>query len=138
MNLNEIFIPYRPVENYKAYCKQLAKDLEFTIYDYYFDNLNKLQFPSNSDIYKFKEFRQYDWRKIQFKLTNATTIQRMGLQEYVRKNRELVFNLTIKGYSFLYVCKFSPENDMRHGHVDNDTKIVYAEDNRTGQLSFVL
>jgi hypothetical protein len=131
-----IYDSFLTISDCKYYCKQVAKKLGLTVYDYFYDKYTETQFPGDSNIYQF--FNQYEQWRIRFNLTQPRIISRIGLEEYVSKNRELKFNLTIKGFSFIYVCKFSIPNEIRHGSVDNNTQTLYIEDSATGQYSFVL
>ena len=101
-----------------------------------------MQFPGDSNIYGFEVLKEYENWRIRFNLTKPKAIKKMGIEEYVSKNKELIFNLTIKGFRFLYVCKFSNSNNDAednpvHAVLDNHTKIVYIEED-SGQLSFIL
>lgn len=133
-----IYDSFLTVSDCKYYCNQLAKRLGLSVYDYFYDKHTDKQFPGNSNLYNFKVFQEYEQWRIRFNLTRPRTISRIGLDEYVMQNRELTFNLTIKGFSFLYVCKFSIHNEIRHGSVDDNTKTLYIEDSATGQYSFML
>ena len=132
-----IYDSFLTVTDCKYYCNQLAKKLNLSTYDYFYDKYSEMQFPGNSNIYAFQVFKLYeDWR-IRFNLTKPKTIKKLGIEEYVSKNKELVFNLTIKGFRFLYVCKFSNPKEVTHAVLDNNTKTVYIEESN-GQLSFIL
>ena len=101
-----IYDSFLTVADCKYYCNQLAKKLNLNTYDYFYDKSSEVQFPGDSNIYTFQDFKSYeDWR-IRFNLTKPKTIKKLGLEEYVSKYHELAFNLTIKGMRFLYVCKF--------------------------------
>lgn len=130
-----IYDSFLTVADCKYYCKQIANRLDLNTFDYFFDKYSELQFPGDSNIRSFEAFRGYeDWR-LRFNLTKPATIKKMGLDEYVSKNKELVFNLTIKGFRFLYVCKFSEKNPNVNTDVYNT---LYIEDTDTGQMRFVL
>ena len=132
-----IYDSFLTVTDCKYYCNQLAKKLNLSTYDYFYDKYSEMQFPGDSNIYAFQVFKSYeDWR-IRFNLTRPKTIKKMGIEEYVSKNKELIFNLTIKGFRFLYVCKFSNPKEVTHTVLDNYTKTVYVEESN-GQLSFIL
>lgn len=133
-----IYDSFLTVSDCKYYCKQIAKRLGYSIYDYFYDNYTETTFPGDSNLYNFKVFKSYEQWRIRFNLTQPRTIARIGIDEYVSKNRELKFNLTIKGFSFIYVCKFSIPNEIKHGTVDNNTQTLYIEDSKTGQYSFML
>ena len=132
-----IYDKFLTVSDCKYYCNQLAKKLNLNIYDYFYDKYSEMQFSGDSNIYAFHVFKSYEGWRIRFNLTKPNTIKKMGIEEYVSKNKELVFNLTIKGFMFLYVCKFSNPKEVTHGVVDNNTKTVYIEESN-GQLSFIL
>ena len=132
-----IYDSFLTVSDCKYYCNQLAKKLNLNIYDYFYDKYSEMQFSGDSNIYAFHIFKSYEGWRIRFNLTKPNTIKKMGIEEYVSKNKELVFNLTIKGFRFLYVCKFSNPKEVTHGIVDNNTKTVYIEESN-GQLSFIL
>ena len=132
-----IYDKFLTVSDCKYYCNQLAKKLNLNIYDYFYDKYSEMQFSGDSNIYAFHVFKSYEGWRIRFNLTKSNTIKKMGIEEYVSKNKELVFNLTIKGFRFLYVCKFSNPKEVTHGVVDNNTKTVYIEESN-GQLSFIL
>ena len=101
-----IYDSFLTITDCKYYCNQIAKKLNLNTYDYFYDKYSEMQFPGDSNIYAFQDFKSYeDWR-IRFNLTKPNTIKKLGLEEYVYKNKELVFNLAIKGMRFLYVCKF--------------------------------
>ena len=132
-----IYDSFLTVTDCKYYCNQLAKKMNLSTYDYFYDKYSEIQFPGDSNIYAFQVFKSYeDWR-IRFNLTKSNTIKKMGIEEYVSKNKELIFNLTIKGFGFLYVCKFSNPKDIIYDAVDNHTKIIYIQED-SGQLSFIL
>lgn len=138
-----IYDSFLTVSDCKYYCNQLAKKLNLSTYDYFYDKYSEMQFPGDSNIYAFEVLREYENWRIRFNLTKPKTIQKQGIEEYVSKNRELIFNLTIKGFRFLYVCKFSNNNkdDINdnpvHAVLYNKTKTVYVEED-SGQLSFIL
>lgn len=132
-----IYDSFLTVTDCKYYCNQLAKKLNLSTYDYFYDKYSEMQFPGDSNIYEFKVLKEYENWRIRFNLTKPKTIKKLGIEEYVSKNKELVFNLTIKGFRFLYVCKFSNPKEITHGVVDNNTKIVYIQE-ESGQLSFIL
>ena len=102
-----IYENFLTVADCKYYCNQLANKLNLSSYDYFYDKSSDIKFPGDSDITKFKLFQEYESWRIKFNLTKPKTIQELGLEEYVSKHKELRFNLTIKGLSFLYICKFS-------------------------------
>lgn len=136
-----IYDKFLTVSSCKHYCNQAAKRLNLITFDYFYDKRNELQFPGDSNIKQFKEFRDYqDWQ-IKFNLCKPATIKKTGLDEYILKHRELTFHLTIKGYSFLYICKFSSNNhnetDIINGIVEPVSDVVYIED-EGGQLRFIL
>ena len=132
-----IYDSFLTVSDCKYYCNQLAKKLNLNIYDYFYDKYSEMQFPGDSNIYGFEVLKEYENWRIRFNLTKPNTIKKMGIEEYVSKNKELVFNLTIKGFRFLYVCKFSNPKEITHAVVDNNTKTVYVQED-SGQLSFIL
>ena len=132
-----IYDSFLTITDCKYYCNQLAKKLNLSTYDYFYDKSSEVQFSGDSNIYAFQGFKSYeDWR-IRFNLTKPKTIKKIGIEEYVSKNKELIFNLTIKGFRFLYVCKFSNPKEVTHAVLDNHTKTVYIEEH-SGQLSFIL
>lgn len=136
-----IFDSFLTIADCKYYCKQLASKLNVSYYDYFYDNRNKIQFPGDTDIYKFKDFRCLEAWRLKFNLTKPKTIMKLGLENYVSKNHELVFNLTVKGYSFTYVCHFSSsdnKDETINGVVDNKTNTIYIEEKDAGQLSWSL
>jgi hypothetical protein len=127
-----IYDKYLTVADCKYYCKQIANRLDLNTFDYFFDKYSELQFPGDSNIRTFDAFHEYeDWR-LKFNLTKPATIKKMGLDEYVSKKHELVFNLTIKGFRFLYVCKFSKK------HEDKNDDTLYIEEKDTGQMCMLL
>ena len=137
-----IYDSFLTVSDCKYYCNQLAKKLNLSTYDYFYDKYSEMQFPSDSNIYGFEVLKEYENWRIRFNLTKPKTIKKMGIEEYVSKNKELIFNLTSKGVRFLYICKFSNSNNDAednpvHAVLDNHTKIVYIEED-SGQLSFIL
>ena len=132
-----IYDSFLTVSDCKYYCNQLAKKLNLSTYDYFYDKYSEMQFPSDSNIYGFEVLKEYENWRIRFNLTKPKTIKKMGIEEYVSKNKELIFNLTIKGFRFLYVCKFSNPKELTHAVLDNHTKTVYVEED-SGQLSFIL
>jgi len=118
----------------KYYCNQVANRLGLKPFFYYYDKLNNLQFPGNSNVHSFKEFREYESWRIKFNLTNPATIKKAGLDEYVLKHKELAFHLTIKGYSFLLMCKFSqPNHNEAACTIQETVKPIYIEETN-GQL----
>ena len=133
-----IFDKFLTVAGCKYYCNQIASRLNLRTFDYFYDKRNCIQFPGDSNIYSFKEFREYEKWRIRFNLTRPATIKKAGLDEYVLSHKELTFNLTIKGYSFVYVCKFSQPNcnEIKHGYLDDNTKSIYIEE-ANGQYSFL-
>lgn len=120
-----IYDHFLTVADCKYYCKEVANRLNLKTFDYFFDKYSELQFPGDSNIYAFDAFRGYQNWQIKFNLTKPATIKKMGLDEYVSKYHELKFNLTIKGMSFLYVCKFSPIKE----------EVIYVQE-PSGQLAF--
>ena len=132
-----IYDSFLTITDCKYYCNQLAKKLNLNTYDYFYDKYSEMQFPGDSNIYTFQDFKSYENWRIRFNLTKPKTIKKLGIEEYVSKNKELVFNLTIKGMRFLYVCKFSNPKEVTHAVLDNHTKTVYIEED-SGQLSFIL
>lgn len=136
-----IYDHFLTIADCKYYCNQIAKRLNLTVFDYFYDKYNQIQFPGDSNIYKFDAFRCYeDWR-VRFNLTKPATIKKIGIDEYVSRHHELVFNLTIKGFSFVYVCKFSANNlneNIVYGVVEPNTNTLYIEETDTGQLRLVL
>lgn len=134
-----IYDSFLTINDCKYYCNQIAKKLNLNIYDYFYDKRNQLKFSGDSDIYKFEDFRYYENWRVRFNLTKPKTIKRIGLDEYISKNHELVFNLTIKGFSFVYVCHFSSgnSNETINGIIDSNTNVLYKEETN-GQLCFIL
>lgn len=135
---NSIYDSFLTVTDCKYYCNQVARRLNLSTFDYFFDKYNQIQFDGDSNLRSFEVFKDYeDWR-LKFNLTKPKTIKKMGLDEYVSKHHELVFNLTIKGFSFVYVCKFSDPNHNKIiiGTVDPVTSVVYKEETN-GQLAMV-
>ena len=129
-----IYDKFLTVADCKYYCNQVAKKLNLSTFDYFFDKYNHIQFDGNSNLRTFEAFKCYeDWR-LKFNLTKPATIKKIGLEEYVLKNRELVFNLTLKGFSFVYVCKFANPNNLIYGVVEPSTNTLYIEET-TGQLA---
>lgn len=130
-----IYDSFLTIQDCKFYCKEVAKRLNLTTFDYFLDKHTQLQFPGDSNLYTFKDFQNYEPWRIRFNLTKPKTISKMGLDEYVSKNHELVFNLTIKGYSFIYVCKFHAknQNETIKGYVDKQDNLYIEEP--TGQLT---
>lgn len=133
-----IYDSFLTIADCKYYCKQIAQKLNLDVYDYFYDNHTQTQFPGDSNIYGFNSFRCYESWKIKFNLTKPKTIKKMGLDEYVSKNHELVFNLTIRGFSFVYVCHFSAknQNETIKGYVDMNNNLYIEETD--GQLCFSL
>ena len=101
-----VFDKFLTVQDCKYYCNQVATKLNLSSFDFFYDKSSDIQFPGDSDISKFKLFQEFEPWRLKFNLTKPATIQRLGLEEYVTKHKELRFNLTIKGLSFLYVFKF--------------------------------
>ena len=132
-----IYDSFLTITDCKYYCNQLAKKLNLSTYDYFYDKYSEVQFSGDSNIYAFQGFKSYENWRIRFNLTKPKTIKKLGIEEYVSKNKELVFNLTIKGMRFLYVCKFSNPKEVTHAVLDNHTKTVYIQED-SGQLSFIL
>ena len=120
-----IFDKFLTVKDCKYYCNEVAKRLDLDVFDYFYDKYNKVQFPGDSNIYNFEKFRYYEPSRITFILNNMNIIMKTGLDEYVSKKRELIFRLAIKGYQFMYTCKFTDKN---HNETDND-KAVQKEVN---------
>lgn len=118
-----IYDSFLTILDCKYYCNQIAKKLDLIMYDYFYDNLNQVKFPGDSNLRNFDVFKYYEDWQIKFNLTKPKIIMKMGLDEYVSKNHELRFNLTIKGFSFLYVCKFSNSNH-NEDLVDEEKEVV--------------
>ena len=102
-----IYDSFLTVSDCKYYCNQLAKKLNLSTYDYFYDKYSEMQFPSDSNIYGFEVLKEYENWRIRFNLTKPKTIKKMGIEEYVSKNKELIFNLTIKGFSPFYIYSLS-------------------------------
>ena len=114
-----IYDSFLTITDCKYYCNQLAKKLNLNTYDYFYDKSSEIQFPGDSNIRTFQDFKSYeDWR-IRFNLTKPKTIKKLGLEEYISKHHELAFNLTIKGFRFLYVCKFYNQKDNDSTAIDS-------------------
>jgi hypothetical protein len=105
-----IYDNFLTIADCKFYCNEVAKKLDLSVYDYFFDKHTHLKFPGDTDIYSFEAFKQYQYWQVKFNLTKPGTIRKIGLDEYVSKHHELVFNLTIRGFSFVYICRFSAKN----------------------------
>lgn len=132
-----IFDSFLTISDCKYYCNQIAKRLNLNTYDYFYDKYSEIKFPGDSNIYSFNDFKSYENWRIRFNLTKPKTILKMGLDEYVSKYHELVFNLTIKGFRFLYICKFNNPDKITDTVLDDNSKtVLYIED--SGQLSFIL
>lgn len=127
-----IYDSFLTISDCKYYCNQVAKRLNLTVFDYFYDKYNGLQFPGDADIYKFDTFKCYETWRVRFNLTKPATIKKIGLDEYVSKHHELTFNLTIKGFSFIYVCKFSANN---HNNEELEPVTLFTEE-PNGQLAF--
>lgn len=132
-----IYEPFLTINDCKYYCNQIAKRLNLNVFDYFYDNRNQIQFPGDSNLYNFNVFKCYEDWQIKFNLTRPKTIMKMGLDEYVFKYHELKFNLTIKGFSFLYICRFSANNYNETANI-NTNDSLYIEETDTHQLCFVL
>lgn len=120
--MSSIYYPFLPLEHCVTYCKQVAERLNLATYDYFYDNRIKKQFSTvkkddagnviltidNTEKFRreFKVFGEYDPFYIKFKLAKPKTIMKMGLDEYVAKNRELRFHINMTGFSFLYTVEF--------------------------------
>lgn len=125
-----IYDHFLPIMDCKYYCNQLAKKLNLSTFDYYYDKYTELQFPGDSNLRSFAVFNQYEDWQIKFNLCKPATIKKMGIEEYVLKHKELRFHLTLKGFSFLYVCKFSG-NNLNETIIE--TKPIYIEETN-GQM----
>ena len=89
-----IYDSFLTVADCKYYCNQIAKKLNLNTYDYFYDKSSEIQFPGDSNIKAFQDFKSYeDWR--------------------------IRFNLTIKGFRFLYVCKFYNQKDNGSTAIDS-------------------
>ena len=133
-----IYDRFLTITDCKFYCNQISKRLGLSTFDYFFDKHNQIQFPGDSNLRSFDAFKGYeDWR-LKFNLTKPATIRKTGLDEYVLKNKELVFNLTIKGFSFVYICKFSGsnQNETINGVEPYDNTLYIEETDK--QLRMVL
>ena len=116
--MNSIYDNFLTINDCKFYCNQLAQRLDLTIYDYFYDNHTQLKFPGDASLRNFDFLKSYeDWR-IKFNLSKPKTIMKMGLDEYISKNHELDFYLTIKGFSFMYICKFSENNHNENNNTN--------------------
>lgn len=140
--MNSIFDKFQTVASCKYYTKQVADKLNLDTFDYFWDGSSETQFPGNSDIYKFEEFRYEQPWKIKFNLTKPKTIMKIGLEEYVSKYKELAFNLTLKGHRFLYIVKFyekQESNFVIEETVPDEviTPTFVFDQDIDGQLSFV-
>lgn len=140
-----IYDKFLTISDCKYYCKQVAKQTGLSMFDYFYDKHTETQLPGDFNIYhEFQCNHHYELWQIKFNLTKPKTIMKMGLNQYVLEHKELRFHLTIKGHSFLYICKFShPQvvKPIRQQQDDDDNKdnnkLLYnIQDN--GQLSFIL
>lgn len=117
-----IYESFLTLEDCIYYCKQVAARLNLTTYEYFYDNRIKKKFNAikkDEDgnvklridntakfLNEFAVFKDYELYRIKFNLTKPKTIMKMGLDAYVAEKKELKFNITIKGYSFLYAVEF--------------------------------
>ena len=115
---NSIYDSYLTINSCKYYCNQLASKLNLTTYDYFYDNRNHIKFSGDSDIKEFKVFKNYESWQVKFNLAKPATVKKLGLEEYISKYHKLEFHLTIKGFSFLYICKFSPAKNQNETYVE--------------------
>ena len=136
-----IYDSFLTIQDCKYYCNQVANKLNLKTYDYFYDKSCDTKFDGDSNIYNFKVLQSYESWRIRFNLTKPKTIMKLGLDNYISKNKELVFNLTIKGFSFIYVCKFYNDQDIINNSLTSDLNTnnsytLYVKSN--GQLSFIL
>ena len=137
-----IYDKFLTISDCKYYCNQIANRLGLSTFDYFYDKYTELQFPGDSNLRTFKVFNDYEDWKIKFNLCKPATISKMGIDAYVLKHKELTFHLTLKGFSFIYVCKFSAKNhnetdNVIYGVLEPKTNIVYEEESN-GQLAMIL
>jgi hypothetical protein len=136
-----IYDKFLTITDCKYYCNQAAKRLNLSTFDYFFDKYNGIQFPGNANLRNFEAFKPFEDWQIKFNLTKPATIRKMGLDEYITKYHQLIFNLTIRGFSFVYICKFSEPNHneetIPHAVVEPTTCVLYREE-PNHQLAFIL
>ena len=118
---NSIFDQWLSLKDCKDYCKLEAEKLGLKIEDFFEDNINKLKFAGNSNIYNFAAFRDYSEKQLSFKLVNMSKVKETGLDEYVKEHKLLRFHLRLKGFSFCYSCSFSAQ--------EREIKIQEQKDN---------
>lgn len=113
-----IYDSFLTIQECKYYCNQTAAKLNLTTYDYFYDKSAEIKFPGDSSLRSFKVFNEYEEWRLRFNLTKPATIKKLGLEEYISKYHELSFNLTIKGFRFLYVCKFSSAKNQNETYTE--------------------
>lgn len=134
---NELFSNFIKPEHIDYYTNQLASKLNLKTKSYFTDKLTGNHYESVSQFHNIDWVRRLDYYRRTFRLTKAKSIMKTGLEDYVLVNRKLVFNLTVTGRSFIYTVEFYNPDETTPAFV-GDNNIVYAEDNCTHQLSFIL
>lgn len=133
--MRTIFDKFQQVSSLDYYAKYYASKLDMNAFQYYWDNINHVQIPCTSNIRNWKEFVNYPDYRLSFNLTDIRRIKRYScIEDYIREHKRLSFNLTIKGYSILYIIEFS--NKTKPVQPDN-INIIYQEE-PNGQLYFNL
>lgn len=134
-----IFKQFLTVSDCKYYCNQVAAKLNYNTQDYFYDKNTNQQYPGDANIYNYNMFYNYESWRIKFNLAKPKTIQNIGLEQYVSENKMLVFYLTIKDFSFIYVCKFIDpklEETIQQETYVKDNVVYKPEAN--GQYKFML
>lgn len=127
-----VFDKFLTQEQCKSICMDIAKRNNLDMFDYIYDNHTEIQFPGDVDVCTFKALENYELWQIKFNLAKPKTVLRLGVDEFVRLNQELRFHLTIRGFSLLYVCKFTRKEseDLSYLYKDEtyDYGFFYQED----------
>lgn len=110
----------------KSLCTEIAKRNNMELFDYYYDNQTELQFSGDCDICTFRALENYELWQIKFNLARPKTVLRLGVDEYIRTHQELRFHLTIRGFSLLYVAKFSHKESEDLSYLYKDESIDYG------------
>lgn len=134
-----IFKQFLTVSDCKYYCNQIAAKLNYEVQDYFYDKNTNQKYPGDFNIYNYNMFYYYEPWRIKFNLTKSKTIQNIGLEQYVSENKILVFNLTIKDFRFVYICRFIDpklEETIKEETYVKDNVVYKPEDN--GQYRFIL
>lgn len=142
MSINIDVFSKLEIAQVKNFCKEFAKENEYRIYEYFYNNDTHIndfvgaKFAGNVNIYNFAFLAPYKDRKadILFSISDEKRILREGgIENYIRNHGELVFHLALKGFRFLYKCKF-----YKKPIVSNINHDDYTDETDSDELNLLL